>query len=85
MRIKTNCVVLKFVAGWGRNSSNKFDRGSLFDTGAAISILQQLKVPIVPFEECISKLERTKISNENHICAGAEIGFSASLLTNYIF
>ena len=62
------------MVGWGRSSTNKFDRGSIFDTGAATSILQQLQVPIVPFDECKSKLSSTAISDENHICAGAEIG-----------
>ena len=78
--------MLKFVAGWGRNGTNKFVRGSLLETGAATSILQQLQVPIVPFKECKSKLEGTKISDENHICAGAEIGFfSASILKIILF
>ncbi len=62
------------MVGWGRNSTNKFDRGSIYDVGAATAILQQLQVPLVPFEECIAKFKNTKISDENHICAGAEKG-----------
>ena len=69
------------MVGWGRSSTNKFDKGSIFDTGAATSILQQLKVPIVPFDECKSKLPSTGISDENHICAGAEIGMLFSCFT----
>ncbi len=68
------------MAGWGRSSTNKFDSGELYVVGASTRILQQLKVPIVPFEECINFLKGKRITDENHICAGGEKGWFFLLL-----
>ena len=64
----------QYVVGWGRNSTDKNDRGQIFITGASTNILQQLQVPIVPFVECKDKFKEQPISDELHICAGGKEG-----------
>ena len=73
-------LFLQFVVGWGRNSTDKNDRGQIFVTGAATNVLQQLRVPIVPFSSCKQSFPGQSISDKFHICAGGEQGYLNKLL-----
>jgi hypothetical protein len=66
--------LFQFVAGWGRNSTERGYVGSLYEVGANTPILQQLKVPLVAFDICKKSFSTLQITEQNHICAGGESG-----------
>ena len=61
------------MAGWGRSTYNRWDQGSLYETGVTTNILQELRVPLLEHEECDSKFEED-ITEERLICAGGDPG-----------
>ena len=61
------------MAGWGRSTSDRFDYGTQLELGAATSILQELKVPLLDHDDCKSKFKE-EISEERQFCAGGDSG-----------
>ena len=64
----------QFVTGWGRSTTDPSNSGQLLTAGASTAILQQLKVPTVPVDECKKFFTGRTIIPERHICAGGDIG-----------
>ena len=76
----SNCF--QWVAGWGRSSTNIFDRGNLSRTAVSTDILNQLQVPLVDIEKCKAVFNNLNVNAENHICAGGEEGLKNIFFKN---
>ena len=63
------------VVGWGRINNDPYDTGNRSVVGAYSTILQKVKLPLIPINECKKKYRiYQNIDPEKHICAGGEEG-----------
>ena len=72
---------LDYVAlGWGRTNNIRRDRGDTAEGGAHSNILQKLKLPFIPIDECKETKDRggqkpyATLTNDKQVCAGGRFG-----------
>ena len=71
------------VAGWGRDIIFQGGVGDHANGGAYSSDLLEVRVPVIPTDECKKTYSRTalqRIHPQRHICAGGESGIQFHLI-----
>ena len=59
------------VAGWGRTSNVRWDRGDISVAGVHSKILKKLEVPFIEARECKERYDIFgKITDNKQVCAG---------------
>lgn len=63
-----------WVAGWGRTSNDRWDKGDVLEGGAHSNFLQKAEAPIIPQATCHQKYPDFRRTTDKQICAGAVPG-----------